>query len=102
MKSLKQDKIKQAREGFADRAVGKLNDGYSAAEYGRLCSLMFDQKDKVGIWLRTRLDIQLLHAGVLRSESNRLAEFADSSMYQLGGEESQESWTPCMILTRQT
>jgi hypothetical protein len=99
MKSLKLDKIKQAREGFADRAVGKLNDGYSAAEYSRLCSLMFDQKDKVGIWLRTRLDIQLLHAGVLRSESNRLAEFADISMYQLGGEEGQGSWTPCMILT---
>jgi hypothetical protein len=99
MKSLKQDKVKQAREGFADRAVGKLNDGYTAAEYGRLCSLMFDQKEKVGIWLRTRLDIQLLHAGVLRSESNRSAEFADISMYQLGGEEGQGSWTPCMILT---
>jgi hypothetical protein len=46
-----QDKVKQAREEFADRAVGKLNDGYTAEEYGRLCSLMFDQKDQLGIWL---------------------------------------------------
>jgi hypothetical protein len=59
---------------------------------------MFEMEDQLSIWLRTRLDIQLPHAGVLRSESetNRLAEFADISMYMywLGGEEGE-----IMILT---
>jgi hypothetical protein len=52
---------------------------------------MFEMEDQLGIWLRTRLDIQLLYAGVLRSESetNRLTEFADISMYWLGGEEGE-------------
>jgi hypothetical protein len=40
-------------------------------------------EDQLGIWLRTRLDIQLLH------ETNRLAEFADISMYWPGGEEGE-------------
>jgi len=79
------------REGFADRAVGKLGDGYTEEEYRRLCSGMFEMEDQLAIWLRTRLDIQLLHAGVLRSETNRLAEFADISMYWLGGRV--KSWT---------
>ena len=61
---------------------------------------MFSQKDQLGIWLRTRLDIQLLHARVLRSESNRLSEFADISRYPVGGEEGIGSWTRCMILAQ--
>jgi hypothetical protein len=85
MKSLKQKKVQQAREGLADRAVGRLNDGYTAQKYHRLCSVMLTMTDQLG--LRTRLDIQLLHAGVLRSESNRLAELSDISLWQLGGEE---------------
>ena len=44
---------------------------------------MFEMEDQLGIWLRTRLDIQLLH------ETNRLAEFADISMYWPGGEEGE-------------
>jgi hypothetical protein len=40
-------------------------------------------EDQLGIWLRTRLDIQLLQ------ETNRLAEFADISMYWPGGEEGE-------------
>ena len=74
-----------------DWAVGKLGDGYTEEEYRRLCSGMFEMEDQLAIWLRTRLDIQLLHAGVLRSETNRLAEFADISMYWLGGRV--KSWT---------
>ncbi|KAN0084761.1 hypothetical protein V8E54_001228 [Elaphomyces granulatus] len=70
LKSLKQDNIKQGREGCADRAVGKLGDGYTEEEYRRLCSGMFEMEDQLGIWLRTCLDIQLLHAVVLRSETN--------------------------------
>jgi hypothetical protein len=98
MKSLKKEKAKRARETFEDRALGKLNDGYTVEEYRRLCSVTLTMKDQLGPWLRTRLDIQLLHAGVLRSQSNRLAELPDLFMQQLGGEEGEGSWTPCVIL----
>ena len=59
---------------------------------------MFEMEDQLGIWLRTRLDIQLLHAGVFRSKTNRLAEFADISMYWLGGEEG-EIMDPILTIT---
>ncbi|KAJ5904866.1 short-chain dehydrogenase [Penicillium subrubescens] len=98
MKSLKREKAKRARETFEDRAICKLNDGYTVEEYHRLCSVTLTMKDQLGPWLRTRLDIQLLHAGVLRSQSNRLAELPDLFLQQLGGEEGEGSWTPCVIL----
>ena len=35
--SMKKEKAKRAREMFEDRAIGKLNDGYSPEEYHQLC-----------------------------------------------------------------
>ena len=99
MKSLKKEKVQKEREGFADRGVGKLNDGYNLEKYHGLCSLMLKKNDQLGAWLRTRLDIQILHAGVLRGESSRLAELSDISLHRLGGEEGVGTSTPCLILT---
>jgi centromere DNA-binding complex CBF3 subunit-like protein len=96
--TLRKEKADQAREAFEDRAIGKLNDGYTVEEYHRLCSGMLMKKDQLGPWLRTRLDIQLAHAGVLRSESNRLAELPDLFMHQLGGEEGEGSLTSCVVV----
>src|SRR5207247_5833737 len=97
LNTLRREKTERGRRAFEDRAIGRLNDGYSIHEYRRLCSVMFTMKDQLGPWLRTRLDIQLLHACVLRSESNRLVELPDLFLQQLGGEEGEGSWTPCVI-----
>ena len=45
MISLKKEKANRAREAFEDRAIGKLNDGYTIEEYGWLCSVMLTMKD---------------------------------------------------------
>ena len=95
MRSLK-EKFQKEQEGFADRGVGKLNDGYNLEQYRGLCSLTL-KKDQLGAWLRTRLDIQILHAVVLRGELNRLAELSDISLHRLGGEEGMGTSTPCLI-----
>src|SRR5204863_2969774 len=44
MMSLKKERADRAREAFEDRAIGKLNDGYSIEEYRRLCSVMLTMK----------------------------------------------------------
>jgi Centromere DNA-binding protein complex CBF3 subunit, domain 2/Transcriptional activator of glycolytic enzymes len=98
MKSLKKQKVQQARESFEDEAMGTLDDGYNAEEYSRLCSVTLATKNQLGSWLRTRVDIQFLHAGALRSESSRDAELSKLSVHLLGGEEFVGSWTPCLIL----
>jgi hypothetical protein len=51
MMSLKKEKAERAREAFEDRAIGKLNDGYTIEEYHRLCSVMLTMKDQLGPWL---------------------------------------------------
>ena len=96
--SLKKEKAKHAREMFEDRAIGKLNDGYSPEEYHQLCSRSLSKDSCLGQWLRTRLDIQLLHSCVLHDESTCLSELPDLFIQQLGGEEGEGSWTPCVIM----
>jgi hypothetical protein len=98
VQNLKREKADQTREAFEDRAIGKLNDGYTAEEYRQLCSEMLAKTDQLEQWLRTRLDIQLLHAGMLRSESNRLLELPNLFVHQLGGEEGEGSWTPSVVM----
>ena len=46
--SLKKQKAKRARETFEDRAIGKLNDGYSPEEYYQLCSRMLCRDASLG------------------------------------------------------
>ena len=58
---------------------------------------MLCRDTSLGQWLRTRLDIQLLHSCVLRGELTRLSELPDIFLQHLGGEKSEGSWTPCVI-----
>jgi hypothetical protein len=82
--------------------MGTLDDGYNAEEYSRLCLVTLTIKDQHGSWLRTRVDIQFLHAGALRSESSRNAKLSKLLVHLLGGEEFVGSWTPCLIILKIT
>jgi hypothetical protein len=59
------DRARHSRDNFEDRAICSLNDGYTAAEYRQLARNTIAKTESLQQWLRTRLDIQLLHACVL-------------------------------------
>ena len=76
------------RSNYEDRAINNLKDGYTMDEMRKMTDhLMGDMaarsEEKS---LRTRLDLQWLHAMMLRSESTRYAEYADLCSKRLENE----------------
>jgi hypothetical protein len=93
------DRARHSHDNFEDRAICSLNDGYTALEYRQLAKNTIAKTESVQQWLRTRLDIQLLHTCVLRSESTRRLELPDMAVKLLGGEGAEGGETPCLIIS---
>ena len=75
------------RSTFEDRAIRGLQDGYTPEESRRISTaLLAGHGSTEERSLRTRLDLLLLHAMMLRSESTRMVELADLVSIRLDNE----------------
>ena len=100
MKNLRRAHDSQRRESYADRGLGGFNDGYEDAELKRLTQDPLKDPGKVGINLRTRLDILSGHFYVTRGETHRNCELPDLSAIELPDEGMTECICALLAMSR--
>ena len=93
------DRARHSHDNFEDRAICSLNDGYTAAKYCQLTKNTIAKTESLQQWLRTRLDIQLLHAYVLQSKSIRRLELPNMAVKLLDREGAEEKKMLCLIIS---
>lgn len=91
------------RSTFEDRAIRGLKDGYTIDESRKISTaLLASRGSNEERSFRTRLDLLLLHAMMLRSESTRMVELADLVSIRLDNEGQDCAAVVMMVTTGKT